>query len=80
MINGIIHRLSTSCQWRGLPERFGPWQTVSSAPSPPPHSSSGSARDQSYESAAAPYPLTGAEMVRRKRVVPRLVISFSSCS
>nr|WP_267883710.1 transposase [Streptomyces sp. NRRL S-646] len=28
MINGIIHRLSTGCQWRKLPERFGPWQTV----------------------------------------------------
>lgn len=28
MINGIIHRLSTGCQWRKLPERFGPWQTI----------------------------------------------------
>ncbi|MFF4410823.1 IS5 family transposase [Streptomyces sp. NPDC001404] len=28
VINGIIHRLGTSCQWRELPERFGPWQTV----------------------------------------------------
>jgi transposase len=28
VINGIIHRISTSCQWRELPERFGPWQTV----------------------------------------------------
>lgn len=28
VINGIIHRLSTGCQWRRLPERFGPWQTV----------------------------------------------------
>lgn len=28
VINGIIHRLSTGCQWRKLPERFGPWQTV----------------------------------------------------
>lgn len=28
VINGIIHRLSTGCQWRTLPERFGPWQTV----------------------------------------------------
>lgn len=28
VINGIIHRLSTSCQWRELPERFGPWQTI----------------------------------------------------
>jgi len=24
----IIHRLSTGCQWRKLPSRFGPWQTV----------------------------------------------------
>lgn len=30
VINGIIHRLSTGCQWRKLPERFGPWQTVHS--------------------------------------------------
>lgn len=28
VINGIIHRLSTGCQWRRLPDRFGPWQTV----------------------------------------------------
>ncbi|MFF8902530.1 IS5 family transposase [Streptomyces lydicus] len=28
VINGIIHRLSTGCQWRKLPERFGPWQTI----------------------------------------------------
>lgn len=28
VINRIIHRLSTGCQWRKLPERFGPWQTV----------------------------------------------------
>ncbi|WP_404828352.1 IS5 family transposase [Streptomyces canus] len=28
VINGIIHRLSTGCQRRKLPERFGPWQTV----------------------------------------------------
>ncbi|WP_268977976.1 IS5 family transposase [Streptomyces sp. GS7] len=28
VINGIIHRLSTGCQWCKLPESFGPWQTV----------------------------------------------------
>ncbi|MGW7489432.1 IS5 family transposase [Streptomyces sp. NPDC054786] len=28
VINGSIHRLSTGCQWRKLPERFGAWQTV----------------------------------------------------
>ncbi|MET9964426.1 IS5 family transposase [Streptomyces sp. NPDC006356] len=28
VINGIIHRLSTGAQWRALPKRFGPWQTV----------------------------------------------------
>lgn len=28
VINGIIHRLSTGCQWRKLPEHFGPWQTI----------------------------------------------------
>lgn len=28
VINGIIHRLGTGCQWRKLPERFGPWKTV----------------------------------------------------
>ncbi|MFJ8197056.1 IS5 family transposase [Streptomyces sp. NPDC096152] len=27
-IDGIIHRLGTGVQWRELPERFGPWQTV----------------------------------------------------
>jgi transposase len=27
-INGIIHRLSTGVQWRELPQRFSPWQTV----------------------------------------------------
>jgi len=28
VINRIIHRPSTGCQWRKLPERFGPWQTI----------------------------------------------------
>jgi transposase len=28
VINGIIHRLSSGCQWRELPARFGPWQTI----------------------------------------------------
>ncbi|MFJ9620936.1 transposase [Streptomyces sp. NPDC101181] len=28
VINGIIHRLSTGCQWCQLPARFGPWQTI----------------------------------------------------
>ncbi|WP_435844569.1 IS5 family transposase [Streptomyces hygroscopicus] len=28
VINGIIHRLGTGCQWRQLPARFGPWRTV----------------------------------------------------
>ncbi|GAB2897909.1 hypothetical protein GCM10027074_76370 [Streptomyces deserti] len=28
VINGIIHRLGTGAQWRALPKRFGPWQTV----------------------------------------------------
>ncbi|MFJ5834656.1 IS5 family transposase [Streptomyces sp. NPDC093089] len=28
VISGIIHRLGTGAQWRELPERFGPWQTV----------------------------------------------------
>ncbi|MFJ6690516.1 transposase [Streptomyces sp. NPDC091294] len=28
VINGNIHRLSTGGQWRQLPARFGPWQTI----------------------------------------------------
>ncbi|MFG3510478.1 IS5 family transposase [Streptomyces sp. NPDC047821] len=28
VINGIIYRVSTGCQWRELPTRFGPWQTI----------------------------------------------------
>ncbi|MFD6150311.1 IS5 family transposase [Streptomyces sp. NPDC060243] len=28
VINGIIHRLGTGCQWRQLPARYGPWQTI----------------------------------------------------
>ncbi|WP_436841827.1 IS5 family transposase [Streptomyces syringium] len=28
VINGILYRLSTGCQWRRLPEKFSPWQTV----------------------------------------------------
>ncbi|MEU4149847.1 IS5 family transposase [Streptomyces sp. NPDC026659] len=28
VINGVIHRLSTGCQWRRLSDRFGPWQTI----------------------------------------------------
>ncbi len=32
MINGVIHRLGTGCQWRELPERFGPWQPSTKRP------------------------------------------------
>jgi transposase len=28
LINGIRFRVRTSVQWRDLPERYGPWQTV----------------------------------------------------
>lgn len=28
MLNGILWILSTGSQWRDLPERFGPWETV----------------------------------------------------
>ncbi|WP_399220739.1 IS5 family transposase [Streptomyces sp. T12] len=28
VIDGILHRVRTGVQWRGLPERFGPWKTV----------------------------------------------------
>lgn len=28
MIDGILHRVRTGVQWRDLPERFGPWNTV----------------------------------------------------
>ncbi|MFF2518616.1 IS5 family transposase [Streptomyces sp. NPDC058086] len=28
VINGILHRVRTGVQWRDLPERFGPWETV----------------------------------------------------
>jgi transposase len=28
LINGIRFRVRTGVQWRDLPERFGPWQTV----------------------------------------------------
>lgn len=28
VINGILWKLNTGAQWRDLPERYGPWQTV----------------------------------------------------
>ena len=28
MLNGLLWVLSTGAQWRDLPERFGPWETV----------------------------------------------------
>lgn len=28
MLNGVLWILSTGAQWRDLPERFGPWETV----------------------------------------------------
>ncbi len=28
VIDGILHRVRTGVQWRDLPERFGPWETV----------------------------------------------------
>ncbi|WP_443061757.1 IS5 family transposase [Streptomyces sp. NBC_00455] len=28
VINGILYRVRTGVQWRDLPERFGPWETV----------------------------------------------------
>ncbi|WP_055563573.1 IS5/IS1182 family transposase [Streptomyces atriruber] len=27
-IDGILHRVRTGVQWRGLPARFGPWKTI----------------------------------------------------
>src|SRR5829696_6525061 len=30
ILNGILWILRTGCPWRGLPERYGPWKTVSS--------------------------------------------------
>ena len=28
VLNGMFHVLHTSCPWRDLPGRYGPWQTV----------------------------------------------------
>lgn len=28
MIDGVLFRIRTGKQWRDLPERFGPWETV----------------------------------------------------
>ncbi|OUC99626.1 transposase [Streptomyces swartbergensis] len=28
VINGMIYKIRTGLQWRDLPDRFGPWQTV----------------------------------------------------
>ncbi|MEU9713452.1 IS5 family transposase [Streptomyces sp. NPDC047967] len=28
VINGVLYRVRTGAQWRDLPERFGPWETV----------------------------------------------------
>ncbi|MEU0952507.1 IS5 family transposase [Streptomyces niveus] len=28
VINGVLYRIRTGVQWRDLPERFGPWETV----------------------------------------------------
>ena len=28
VVNGLLWRLNTGAQWRDLPERYGPWQTV----------------------------------------------------
>jgi transposase len=28
IVNGIVWRLRTGCQWRDIPERYGPWQTI----------------------------------------------------
>lgn len=27
VVNGVLWRLRTQARWRGLPERYGPWQT-----------------------------------------------------
>ena len=31
VINGVLYRVRTGVQWRDLPERFGPWETVTAA-------------------------------------------------
>ncbi|MFW3464520.1 hypothetical protein [Streptomyces sp. 058-1L] len=28
MNNGVLNRFLTGVQWRDLPERFGPWESV----------------------------------------------------
>jgi transposase len=30
VLNGMLYRHATGCQWRDLPERYGPWSTVHS--------------------------------------------------
>ena len=30
VLNGMLYRHATGCAWRDLPERYGPWSTVSS--------------------------------------------------
>ena len=27
-LNGILHMLENGCEWRALPERYGPWNTA----------------------------------------------------
>ncbi len=28
VVNGLMWKLGTGAQWRDLPERYGPWQTI----------------------------------------------------
>ena len=28
LVNGIVWRLRTGAQWRDIPDRYGPWQTI----------------------------------------------------
>ncbi len=28
VVNGLMWKLATGAQWRDLPERYGPWQTI----------------------------------------------------
>ena len=30
VLNGMLYRHATGCQWRDLPDRYGPWSTVHS--------------------------------------------------
>ncbi|MGW9597510.1 transposase [Streptomyces chartreusis] len=68
VIDGIVDKIRTGISWRDLPERYGPWQTVSPASAVMPWTacSSGPAADPSPRKCGRRHRLAGTDRLHHR--------------